>query len=240
MMQRLRTGTMARVVGAALLLVIVIGSQLSFDTMTRAGDSQDHLYFPSGRFLTEAAVGYREAVADYLWFRFIQYYGAFAKGHNDLRYFDLLIEGITRLDPRFVEAYHFASLVAWSDLGSFPKSLDLLKQGILHNPDVAKLPFQIGFTYYVFYKDYPRATFWFEAAAKCSDATDRERRFAAFASHRAGDERVSLELWKALLDSTDNPQMIQLAHKMIREITARIQVSERAVGNGVGSVQEQQ
>ncbi len=227
-------GRMARTVGVALLLTLVVGSSLSYDAMVRSGDRQEHLYFPSGRFLTEATVGYREAAADYLWFQFIQYYGAFAKGQHDLRYFDLLVDAITRLDPHFVEAYHFASLVAWSDLGSFPKSLDLLKQGILHNPQAAKLPFQVGFTYYVFYKDYPRASFWFETAAKCPDASDRERRFAAFSRHRAGDERVSLELWKSLLESTENPQMIELAKKMISEISARLREQASPPGNFMG------
>lgn len=214
---------MAGPVLAFCCLLLAIGALLSYDALLRSDDRQEHLYFPSGRFLREATVGFREAAADYLWFRFIQYYGAFEKGHNDLRYFDTLVDAVTRLDPHFVEAYHFASLVAWSSLGSFPHSIDLLKRGILHNPDSAKLPFQIGFTYYVFYKDYPRASFWFETAAKCSDSTDREKRFAAFARHRAGDERVSLELWRNLLVSTDNPQMIELAEKMIKEITAKLQ-----------------
>ena len=224
---RIDRGGVMRPVLVVMCALLIYGALLGYDGMLRNGERQEHLYFPSGRFLKEAVVGFREAAADYLWFRFIQYYGAFAKGHNDMRYFDLLVDAITRLDPRFVEAYHFASLVAWSDLGSFPKSIDLLKRGVLHNPDNAKLPFQIGFTYYVFYKDYPRASMWFEAAARCSDATDREVRFAAFARHKAGDERVSLELWKALLDSTDNPQMIELARKMIREI------SERLAGAGI-------
>jgi len=216
-------GRVGRSVAAFCCLLIVVGSLLSYEGLRRSENGQEHLYFPSGRFLREATVGFREAAADYLWFRFIQYYGAFEKGDNDLRYFDLLVDAVVRLDPKFVEAYHFASLVAWSNLGSFPHSIDLLKQGILHNPDVAKLPFQIGFTYYVFYKDYPRASFWFETAAKCSDSTDREKRFAAFARHRAGDERVSLELWKNLLESTDNPQMIELSTKMIAEISAKLQ-----------------
>ncbi len=230
MRKRPDMGAVARVVGVVFCLLLVVGSLLSYDGMMHERERQDHLYFPSGRFLREASLGFREAVADYLWFRFIQYYGAFAKGHNDMRYFDLLVDSITRLDPRFIEAYHFASLVAWSDLGSFPKSLDLLKRGILNNPDAAKLPFQVGFTYYVFYKDYPRASFWFETAAKCGDATDRERRFAAFARHKAGDERVSLELWRTLLASTDNPQMIDLARKMIAEISAKLQAARPAVG----------
>ena len=71
-------------------------------------------------------------------------------------------------------------------------------------------------------REYARAAFWFESAGRCSDATDRERRFAAFSRYRAGDDRVSLELWQALLESTDSPQMQELAEKMIARLEARI------------------
>lgn len=224
-MSWLRGAAAAGLLAASALTLSVL------DEPRQAAERQERLYFPSGRFLVESSLGFREAAADYLWFRFIQYYGAFAKGYNDGRYFDLLIDGITRLDPRFVEAYHFASLVAWSDFGDFPKSLDLLKRGILHNPDVAKLPFQVGFTHYVFDHQYKRAALWFEAAGRCADATDRERRFAAFARQRAGDDRVSLELWKSLLTSTANPQMKDLAATMIDKLSRRI-AARREYGDG--------
>lgn len=237
-MKRPQGMTLLRTVAVVGLLAVAGTTLQAMTGEDPAPERQEKLYFPSGRLLVESSLGFREAAADYLWFRFIQYYGAFAKGRNDLRYFDLLIDGITRLDPQFVEAYHFASLVAWSDFGDFPKSLDLLKRGVLHNPDTAKLPFQIGFTYYVFDHDYPRAAFWFETAGKCTDATDREKRFAAFARHRAGDDAVSLELWKSLLESTDNPQMKDLAEKMIGKIERKIWIKREYGDRFIGPIPE--
>jgi len=211
---------LALVVLTAGLILALHGMEAGRDTRTR----QERLYFPSGVFLEESALGFREAAADYLWFRFIQYYGAYAKGENDFRYFDLLIDGVTRLDPRFVEAYHFASLVRWSSLGDVAGSLDILRRGILANPDRAKLPFQIGFMYYVIENDYERAAHWFEVASRCPDATDKEARFAAFARHKAGDDQVSLALWKNLHESTDNPQMKDLAEKMIAKLVRQLEI----------------
>ncbi len=193
---------------------------------------QDRLYFPSGAFLVESSLGFREAMADYLWFRFIQYYGAFRKSENDLRYMDLLIDGITRLDPKFVEAYYLPSLILWSDFGKPEASIDILKRGILHNPDTARLNFQIGFIYYVFMHEYSRAAFWFESAGQCSDATDREKRFAAFSRYKAGDDKVSLELWITLLESTDSPQMQELAIKMIDKLEAKMSYGPPAPAAG--------
>ena len=214
-----------RYVLVAVLLVTVPTILHALDQHPAAAQRQERLYFPSGRFLVESSLGFREATADYLWFRFIQYYGAFRKGENDLRYLDLLVDGITRLDPKFVEAYYLPSLILWSDFGEPLRSVDLLKRGILHNPDTAKLNFQVGFIYYVFLQQYERAAFWFESAGRCSDATDRERRFAAFSRYRAGDDRVSLELWYALLESTDSPDMQELAVKMIDKLESRLQAA---------------
>jgi len=199
---------------------------------------QEHLYFPSGAFLVESTLGFREATADYLWFRFVQYYGDYAKGNNDFRYFELLIDGITKLDPKFDEAYYFASLVFWSSFGDVDRSIDMLKRGILANPDKAKLPFQVGFMYYVIEQDYERAAHWFEVAGRCSDATDKEPRFAAFARYRAGDDRVSLELWKNLYQTSDSPQMKELAVKMIEKLSRRIEIQKIYGKNFIGPIPE--
>lgn len=207
----------------ALVLVVVVTLRV-FDGQEDGALQQERLYFPSGNFLVESTLGFREAAADYLWFRFVQYYGSYAKGENDFRYFDLLIDGITKLDPQFEEAYYFASLVCWSSFGDTKRSVDMLKRGILANPDKAKLPFQIGFIYYVMEHDYPRAGHWFEVAGRCSDATDKEPRFAAFARYKAGDDQVSLALWQNLYESTDSPHMKDLAIKMIEKLSRKVEI----------------
>lgn len=233
-----RRGTLARWLTILMMGAVLCLSLTRLDAVAGSGDREERLYFPSGKFLCESSLGFQEVAADFLWFRFVQYYGAFAKGHNDLRYFELLIDAITRLDPRFDEAYHFASLVLWSDFGDFPASIDILKRGILHNPDAARLPFTIGFTYYVFDHDYPRASYWFDVASRCADATDRERRFAAFSRFRMGDDRVSLELWLALQESTESPQMKELAEKMIQKLKNRISQNKTFGNDFVGPVPE--
>ncbi len=205
------------------LTVVMIVSLKTFDRELGAEQKNERLYFPSGHFLKESSVGFREAHADYLWFRFIQYYGAFAKGLNNFRHFELLIDGITTLDPKFVEAYYFASLVTWSDLGKPYVSIDILKRGILNNPDTARLPFQIGLIYYVVDGDFIRAAYWYDQATQCSDATDLERRFAAFSRYRSGDNLGSLDMWQQMYETTDQPSMEMLALKMIELIQGKME-----------------
>jgi hypothetical protein len=230
--------TLLRLLAILVLATLIVGTLRTLDAREKTAPSQERLYFPSGNFLVESTLGFREAMADYLWFRFIQYYGAYAKGENDFRYFELLIDGITKLDPRFDEAYYFASLVYWSSYGDIPSSINILKRGILANPDKAKLPFQIGFIYYVIEHDYLRAAHWFEVAGRCSDSSDKEPRFAAFARYRAGDDRVSLELWKNLYQTTDSPHMKELAVTMIEKLTRRIEVQKLYGDDFIGPIPE--
>lgn len=231
-------GTLARWAAALALTALMAASLTALDERERHVAGNDRLYFPSGRALVESSVGFREVAADWLWFRFVQYFGSYAKGQHDLRYFELLVDAITRLDPRFVEAYHFASLVAWSELGDFDRALDFLKLGILHNPGSAKLHFQVGFTHYVFFHDYPRAATWFEAASRCPDGGEMEARFAAFARYRAGDDGVSLELWKQLRESTDSPQMRDLADTMIAKLERRLAIQKLYGPDFIGPIPE--
>jgi tetratricopeptide (TPR) repeat protein len=233
-----RRGTLARWAACVALVAVLSVALGALDAESRRAARQDRLYFPSGRALVESSVGFREVAADYLWFRFVQYFGSYAKGNHDLRYFDLLVDAITRLDPRFVEAYHFASLVAWSELGDFEKSIDLLKRGILANPESAKLHFQVGFTYYVFFQDYRRSATWFEAAARCPDGGETEARFAAFARYRAGDDRVSLELWKEMAASTESPQMRELAEKMVEKLERKLTIQKLYGPDFIGPIPE--
>ncbi|RKZ16245.1 hypothetical protein DRQ50_06485 [bacterium] len=229
---------LGRLLSLVVLMVVVVVSLQGLDRETSALRHDERLYFPSGEFLVESSLGFREVMADWLWFRFIQYYGAFKQGGNDLRYLGLIVRSINRLDPRFTEAYRLASFIYWSDFGQIPQALDILRRGVMNNPDHAGLRFQIGFMHYVVDHDYPRAARWFEMAAECSDATDREGRFAAFARQRAGDDRVSLALWSDLLETSSSPQMQDLAAKMIRKLERAIRIDKIYGRNFVGPIPE--
>lgn len=203
-----------------LVLMLAAGSLWSLRALgkyERETAPGEKLYFPSGRFLRESTLGFREVAADYVWFQTVQYYGSYRKGENDLNYFRGLVDAVTRLDTRFIEAFRFASLVLALDMGDVEGGIDCLKRGILANPDAWILPFEIGFIHYIFTRDYSRAAVWFEAAAASPQANDFCRRFAAFCRKRAGDLEVSLVLWRQLYDTTSNPHMQDLALRMIAQ-----------------------
>jgi hypothetical protein len=181
-----------------------------------AGERTDErLYYPDAGLLRHASLGFTAPAADYAWLQATQYYGGYRRGEHDLRYFRGLIDAVTELDPRFVEAYHFASLVLSLDHADFAGALDILRAGILANPDHWQLHFDVGFIHYVFLQEYAVASHWFEAAAQLPGSTDFCRRFAAFSRRRAGDLEGSILLWDHLRQTTDSTDMRELAEQEI-------------------------
>jgi len=176
------------------------------------------LYLPSGQFLEQASLGYKNLVADVLWFRTIQYYGGYRLGENDLALFQHLIDVITKLDPKFSFAYLFGALIIAEDLGAFDKGIEVLKRGMYNNPDDWWLPFEIGFLNYVYARNYKEAVRYFNLASRIPGAEEITRRFAAFAAARGGYIEKSIAMWQELAETSDNKYIRELARHYIEKL----------------------
>jgi len=210
-------------VAAALLLVTGLSS---LGGVLRGADDQDdgneRLYLPDGKFLRVASLGFHAPAADYAWLQAVQYYGGYRRGEHDLRYFDGLVDAVTTMDPRFEDAYVFSALIHCLDDADFTGAVDVLKRGLLHNPDSWRLHFEIGFIHYVFTGEYAVASRWFDQAAAQPGASDFCRRFAAWSAGRAGDTLGSLYLWENLRRNTQNDDMRALATGMVEKLEAAL------------------
>lgn len=167
-------------------------------------------FYPSGRFLIQASCGFRNLLADLLWFRAIQYYGEHRK--TDL-IFDKaahIFRIITDLDPHFIDAYRFGSLVIIEDAFDPGAGYELLRKGIRENPHRWELPFDLGFHHFL-QDEFDVAAAWFERASNLAPENERVIRFAANAEKRRGGLDSSEEMWKALYESTGNEALREAA-----------------------------
>jgi hypothetical protein len=139
-----------------------------------------------------------------------------------------LCDVVTDLDPRFEEPYVFGSWVLFTDGKRPAQGRDLLAKGLRQNPDSWAIAFENGFVHYVFLRDHRRAAECFRRAASLPGAPEYVGRFAAFASHRAGDLRMAIALWTRVAEQTDNPARRQLAEDRARELMAQL----KATGTG--------
>ena len=183
------------------------------------------LYLPSGRFLEQASLQYRNLAADILWFKTIQYYGGYRQGENDIELFSHLVDVITDLDPQFAFAYLFGGLIIAEDLGHFDEGVAFIKKGIENNPTDWWLVFELGFLHYVNMenRDLDAAARYFELASRIPGADEITRRFAAFVAARAGHVQTSIVMWEELSRTSDNPYIRELAREYIEKLEKQLE-----------------
>src|SRR5262249_1699950 len=111
----------------------------------------DEPWAPSPAAAPFVSMGYREALADYLWVRVIGYLG----GHDDTAQgVEALVRAITALDPHFKRVWDWgarAMTMAEHGVGqdTYLRSIELLEEGMRVYPDDWRLPLLAGETYAV-------------------------------------------------------------------------------------------
>ncbi len=129
----------------------------------------DEPWAPSTSAAPFVSLGYREALADYLWVRAIGYFG----GHGDTAQgVEALVRGIAALDPHFRRVWDWgARAMTMADHGvdqdTYLHSIDFLEQGMTVYPNDWHLPMLAGQTYVVDLqsKDPAQIRAWQEAGA---------------------------------------------------------------------------
>ncbi len=210
----------AEIALAAAALMLLVAASRGVEGLARKKHALEVLYLPSGQFVEQASLGYRDLAADVLWFKMVQYYGGYRMGENDIALFAHLVDVITDLDPQFTYAYVFGALVIAQDLGQFKQGIGFLEKGVRNNPQDWWLPFQLGFLNYVYARDYAQALFYFEKAARLPGAGPQAARFAAFVAAKAGHVETSIAMWEELARTSDNKYIRDLAERYIEKLRA--------------------
>jgi tetratricopeptide (TPR) repeat protein len=208
----------AEIAIAVAALALLVAASRGVEGLAQKKNAIEVLYLPSGQFVEQAALGYRNLAADVLWFKMVQYYGGYRMGANDLALFTHLVDVITDLDPQFVYAYVFGALIIAQDLGQFERGIGFLEKGIQNNPEDWWLPFELGFLSYVYARDYAKALSNFEKAARIPGAGPQAARFAAFVAAKAGHVETSIAMWEELARTSDNKYIRELAERYIAEL----------------------
>lgn len=220
-----------------MLATLMIFNQMQIDKRMKKKERlvEELMYFPSGKFINQISSGYDDILSDFVWLRFIQYYGQHALTDLEFRYLEHILDILTTLDPRFIVAYTFGALLLVTNVYDVDAGLELLDKGMRANPLKWQLPYMKGFIYYIYLGKYKQAGKFFKIAAHLPQAPDGVRRFAAFVYQRAGSIEISLYLWWELYLTTKNPWEQEVAVRSIKKCT--IEKLERLIdkyiqGNG--------
>jgi tetratricopeptide (TPR) repeat protein len=210
--------TAVEILIAVVVVALVCAASRSIERLSEEKRQLEVLYLPSGEFLSQASLGYRNLAADILWFKTIQYYGGYRRGENDLALFSHLVDVITDLDPQFVFAYLFGGLVIAQDLGYLEEGMAFLQKGIENNPTDWWLVFELGFLHYVYARDFETAARYFQLASRLPGAGGITKRFAAFVAAKAGHVQTSIAMWKDLAETSEHPHIRELARQYIEKL----------------------
>jgi tetratricopeptide (TPR) repeat protein len=183
-------------------------------------DPAELTYFPAGPWVRAAALGRARLAADLCWLEAIQYYGKHRRSDQRYGYAETLFKTLTDLDPSFENAYVFGALVLHGDAGAPQAAYDLLDKGIAHNPSSWRLAFEHGFLAYLKSKDSRVAVEYLSRAARLPGAPPWVGRLAAFAATKAGDRDLSLEMWRRVLENSENDEVRRIARARLRELGA--------------------
>ena len=194
----------------ALILAVLssFGAYLSVNTLQALRPNREKfeelLYFPSGVFVRESVVGYRNLAADAIWLEFIQYYGEHRLTDQKYRYLGHILDVLTDLDPRFVSAYTYGALLLVTDVQDSTRAMTLLEKGMKQVPQAWEVPFWAGFLNYIFFKKYDRAENFFAKAATLPNAPPSCFRFAGYVAQKMNEEDVSLAILEDVLAKSQN------------------------------------
>lgn len=184
------------------------------------------MYFPSGVALKALSTGLYAVLADFVWLRFIQYYGQHRQTDRHFEYMYHILDILTTLDSRFIYAYTLGGLMLTHDAKMPEQARMLIKKGMRTHPDEWRIPFIYAFIHYVFLKEYTVAQTYFRISAQKPGAPDYPKRWAAFTAYkRLGDWKTALALWIDLYKATENPEEKQIALMYIQGIKMKMDMA---------------
>lgn len=224
-----------RVAAVAVLLSSMAGvawTQLTLDQ--RRPDRErapEALVFVSGEVLRKLCLGYEGLIAGIYWTRVVQYYGRKRIDEDvDFKLLGPLLRITTTLDPQLVIAYRFGAIFLAqkppAGPGRIDEALQLIRQGIVANPDYWRLWQDLGFIYYWDLKDYRKAAEVFEAGSRHPRAYEWMKVLAADLYARGGNRATSRFLWSEIYRTSETELIRKNAAEHLQALQADAEIQD--------------
>ncbi len=152
-----------------------VGSNYSSQTWYKNPLRDDlRLEPPAASALDYLSLDHRGLLADILFIRAIQHTGSLVWKPLDFaldspwKY--AIMDRVTRLDPRYYNAYLFSGMGLIQDFDDILLARPILERGIKSFPESWELPFWLGYDFYLYQNDYITASHYLLLAAEKPDA----------------------------------------------------------------------
>jgi len=197
-------------------------------------EERDELLLRSPKLIKRMSLEYAPLVGAMYWTRAVQYYGEKHRlqelRQGNLEFLWPLLDITTTLDPNLIVAYRFGSTFL-SDApprgaGDPEHGVELLRRGVIANPEYWRLYQDIGNVYYFDKKDYARAAEAFAEGAKNPKAAIWMKVMAAKIAADGESLETSYFLWRDIYQTTTEPQIKKNAELHLRLVKVDLDLRE--------------
>ena len=179
--------------------------------------ANEPVYLPQAKYLRAISLGYRNVVADLIWFRTISYFGEHYRSERTYPWLAHMCDLVTDLDPRAEHVYRFAGVILPWEAGQVDAGNRLLEKGVKVFPDSWMLQYLLGFNYYFFNNDHARAAEHLQRAAQLPDVHRNVVRLAALLAAEQYGPDTALQFLTEMEQTVESPEMREVIHRHMRE-----------------------
>lgn len=186
---------------------------------------------PRGEVVRSLALGFNQVVADVLWLKVVQVLGQPNVSVSDYEWLAHALDVITTVDPQFVSAYDIGGTALAELAGRADWSNALLEKGIAANPQVWRLPFQMGFNLFFHQHEYVRAAEYMARAATLPGRPAYVPELAARLYVEAQQPATALQFLNVMAAQTQDHAVLTVLERRRREVMIERDVAllDRAV-----------
>lgn len=187
---------------------------------------EEEKLYVTGNTAKRMSLGFNGLIADWYWMRSLQYIGNKLVNHpGDIQIDNLealnikllypLLDNATTLDPQFYGAYEYGAVV----LPAINKedAIKLVKKGIALNPDRWQFYHHLGFIYWKM-GDFKLASQTYSEGSKIQGAPQWMKLMSARLEAEGGSRETAREMFKAMLNESDDPNIKELAASRLLQI----------------------
>ncbi len=138
------------------------------------------------------ALDFDEAVADIIWVDGILYFSDAFLTNGNYEWMGHILDVVTTLNPRFLNAYEFGGTVLARDKGEWPQTRKLLERGIAQFPENWQLRVYAAMGYVNLDSNYLVAAEILKPVALLPNVPEYARTLSATFLEKGGDERLAL------------------------------------------------
>lgn len=225
---------MVRFAALVLLILSFLGSALARAALDRhpivrhhdAEQRRELLFIPSSSLARTVSLGYRNALADLLWFKTIAYFGAHIEGDRNVSRLDTLCSTIVGLNPKAEHVAVFcAQMLAW-ELKRPERAHRILSVAIEHSRANWMLYYLRGFFSLHFLNDTKGATEDLAKAASLPDCHPVVKRLAAKNIASLAGPQSALSFINIFIATETDPQTKRTLERRRAELLAELSAKD--------------